>query len=94
MNGDNGRSSATSVQRNLLQWFPVVAMIVAIVAGYVQLGDAVKANSLAIEQQAVALEKITSLLVNDVRHDEQIATLRRDLTVMWEAFQEHTRHED
>jgi hypothetical protein len=77
-----------------LQWLPAVAMAIAVIVGYVQLSEAVKANARSLESQAAtderqaeALEQITQLLVNDARHDTEIAALRRDLTVVRQAIQ-------
>ena len=79
----------TKTNNMWLQWAPVIAMLVGVVIGYVQLSEAVKSNSRALEIQAVALSRITELLVTDMRHDGEIESLRRDLNVVWDEVKGH-----
>lgn len=63
----------------LRKWIPAMVLLIGVVAGYVQLTAAVKANSKAIEKQAAALEQITKLMLNDTRQDAEIGHLKAEV---------------
>ena len=68
---------------NLRRWLPAIIVVVAVISGYVQLASAVRANSFAIHKQAVALEKMTGLMITDAKHEVELIALRRDLEILW-----------
>lgn len=82
------------------RWLPTVLIMLGLLVGYVQwqeqsdardnqLAEAVAHNSAAIEKLSDTMERMTDLMVNDARHDSELASIRRDFTVMWTAFQSH-----
>lgn len=71
------------------EWLPAIVIVTGVIAGYVQLSANSSANSRAIEKQAIALERISELLINDARHEVELQSLRRDLNVMWNELRDH-----
>lgn len=98
-------ASKTGPMEVLRQWLPTVIIVGGLLFGYVQwqtssdardqqLAEAVAHNSQAIEKLSNAMERMTDLMVNDARHDSELAAIRRDLTVLWQSFQDHCAKED
>jgi hypothetical protein len=96
------KSSALETMR---RWLPTILILLGLLVGYVQwqgqadardqqLAEAVAHNSQAIDKLSSAMERMTDLLVNDARHDSELAAIRRDLTVLWQSFQEHCSQEE
>lgn len=65
-------------------WLPALVLATGVLVGYVQLAESVKNNSKTLERQAEALKLMTELMVTDARHDAEIESLRRDVTVIWQ----------
>jgi hypothetical protein len=53
------------------------------------LSEAVKHNSAAIEKQATAMEALTRIMINDVRQDQELISMRRDLSIIWDELKDH-----
>ena len=90
----NGNTTSTTINLSKFsQWLPAVAMFIAVIAGYVQLSEAVKSNSQTIEKNTQLLSKLVDLQIRDAEQAEQIATLRRDMNVMWTTLDKHMAFE-